>query len=377
MNIIYLANMRFPNEKAHGKQVREMCNAFSTCANVTLVVPGRATTGGPREFGLDAKVEFVSLGVPDTVRFGRIGFLFTALCFALASSFYVFRRRKGVAVITREYPSAIMPSLFGVPTAWESHRGEWNIAIRAALHCGARIIAISKGLKDFYVSKKVPGERILVAPDGVDLSRYAQLDGVTREEARRRVGLSPETKIAIYNGHLHTWKGAGTLAQAAQHLPHDVSIVFMGGTDEDIELFKKEYPADSRVRIIGRKPDSERPLYLRGADVAVLPNTAKDEISAKYTSPLKLFGYMAAGVPIVASDLPSIREIIDDESAFFVEPDSAEALAKGIGEVLENPERARQKAERARQLVADYAWEKRAARIVDFLNRVKVVGYPA
>jgi len=75
----------------------------------------------------------------------------------------------------------------------------------------------------------------------------------------------------------------------------------MGGTAVDIAAFTKMYGNDARVAIIGQKSDSERPLYLRAADMCVLPNSGESDISTTFTSPLKLFGYMASGTPIVAS----------------------------------------------------------------------------
>lgn len=364
--LLYVANIRFPNEKAHGKQVREMCNAFAQFADVTLVVPNRRTEGTPESFGLSPRVRVVRIPVIDTVRLGRLGFLFESLCFALGAALYALVRARGFVALTREYGCALTLSLCGLLVAWESHRGEWNSAIRLTLACGASVVVITKGLRSFYISKGVSPDTILVAPDGVDLARYQHLP--ERSEARRRLALPEEKRIAIYNGHLHTWKGAGVLAQAVPFLPENFLLLFMGGTDEDIAQFKKEYGANRRIAIMGRKPDEERPLYLRAADVAVLPNTAKDLISTAYTSPLKLFGYMAAGTPIVASDLPSIREVLSEKTAFFARPDDPESFAKTLAYAAEHPAEGATRAKAARAEVERYEWRKRAQHILDFLG---------
>ena len=368
MKIYYIANMRFPNEKAHGKQVREMCNALAEYAEVELIVPSRKTEGDARTFGLHKEVVLVHLGVPDLVRFGPLGFRITAFCFALRSGLYMaVRRKKDAAVLTREYLCAILPALFGTRVAWESHRGEWNAAIRLALYFGARLVVITNGLKGLYMSKGVQEKSIFVAPDGTDLARYKTIQSVSKEAARAKLSLPQDRKIAIYSGHLHTWKGTDTLARAARLLPEHFLVLFVGGTDEDIAEFKKEYGHDARIRILGRRSDEDRPLYLRAADVAVLPNTAKDEISAKYTSPLKLFDYMAAGTPIVASDLPSIREVLSEKTAYFAVPDDAASFVATIVNAAEHPEEALEKASAAQNVVQNYDWKDRARRILGFL----------
>jgi glycosyltransferase involved in cell wall biosynthesis len=73
------------------------------------------------------------------------------------------------------------------------------------------------------------------------------------------------------------------------------------------------------------------PLYLAAGDLGVVPNRSKPAISAKYTSPLKVFEAMAVGLPLVASDLPSMRELLHHGTdAWLVPPDDAAALAQGI-----------------------------------------------
>ena len=112
-------------------------------------------------------------------------------------------------------------------------------------------------------------------------------------------------------------------------------------------------------------------MWLAAADVLALPNSGRESISARYTSPLKLYEYMASGRPIVASDLPSLREALTrGENAWLVAPDDPAALAAGIKSVLDDPEHAGAMAERARQDVQGHTWTARAERIVAFVSRV-------
>ncbi len=357
MPLYYIANIRFPTEKAHGKQTREMCNALASLgADVTLVVTNRATAGTLRESGLSGAVAVERIAVPNTVRFGRVGFLLEYVCFAWGTYRYL-RRRAGGVVVTREFLCATVAVRLGAPTVWESHRPQWNMFVRYVLAHGASLLVVSKGLQAFYIAKGVSPQRIVVAPAAVDLARYKNLP--TKAEARQQLGLSATAPIALYNGHLYPEKGAGTLVEAALLLPVEYRLILMGGTDQDIASFRNTYAEEKRIEIIGRKEDAVRPLYMRAADVVVLPNSAREEITEKFGSPLKLYGYMASGTPIVASDLPTTRETLDDSSAYLVLPDNAEALAAAIVKAVSDP-LAEAKAAKALSTVSSNTWEHRA-----------------
>ena len=98
------------------------------------------------------------------------------------------------------------------------------------------------------------------------------------------------------------------------------------------------------------------------------PTTLQTEIiSAKYTSPLKMFEYMASGCPIVAQNLPSFREVLSGENSFLVEPGNAKALADQIAWVFDNEELAKNKASKAIEDIQEYTWKKRAEKILNFI----------
>ena len=115
---------------------------------------------------------------------------------------------------------------------------------------------------------------------------------------------------------------------------------------------------------------SQVPSYLNVSDVLLMvyPNT---EHYAHFMSPLKLFEYMASGVHIVTSDLPSVREVLDNNSASFFVPDDVASLEKALLNVYENPDSSKEKALEALQEVSKYTWDKRAGGIVQFINAKK------
>lgn len=108
---------------------------------------------------------------------------------------------------------------------------------------------------------------------------------------------------------------------------------------------------------------------LAQAYIGALPNH-REEISERFTSPLKLFEYMAAGKVIVASDLPSIREILDDQKAYLCPPASPRSLAEAIHSVYRDPALAESRTRAARLAARDYSWDSRAGTILEFLEGI-------
>jgi glycosyltransferase involved in cell wall biosynthesis len=208
-------------------------------------------------------------------------------------------------------------------------------------------------------------DRICVAHDAVDSKQFSI--GLSKIECRRRLGLPEDKKIVLYSGHLYSWKGVQTLVDASEYLSDDTVVIFVGGTSYDIATFKKKNADRKRVKIIGWKDHKDIPLYLRSADVLVLPNSSKN-IAGTYTSPMKLFEYMASGTPIVSSKIPSIEEILNKSNSVLVKSDNVRELAFGIKSVLFDQKLATTISKQARIDVENYTWDRRAEIISKFIE---------
>ncbi len=345
IKIIYLANARIPTEKAHGVQIVKMCEAFADQGVVVeLIVPTRKTQIKEDPFtyyGVKRNFKLTKLWCLDTIRFGRPGFWVETLSFSLSVIWCSLFRRE--VFYTRDEFLAFCLNLFDKKVVWEVHMGQQNLFARSLLRSKIPMVAISSGLKDLYVRLGVPKERILVASDGVDLKQFDV--GLSQIEARKRLGLAKEAKLVIYTGSNYSWKGVDTLMATKNLFSPEVDLLIVSG-----------------------KPYTEIPLYLKASDILVLPNTAKEEVSKTYTSPMKLFEYMASGRPIVASDIPSIREILNNRNALFVQPDNPEDFALKIKQLLENKDFANKISIQALRDVRAYTWESRAKLILDFIK---------
>lgn len=368
--IFYIANVRLPTEKAHGIQIMEMCHAFATQGvELELVVPNRKnhiTQETFAYFGMSQRFRITRLWTLDLVQQGPLGFLIQSLTFMCGALRYVLTRGENVLVYSRDDLFLFFWSFTGRPYAYEIHAPKWHFVSRRAIRRASKIICISNGLREFYVRKGVVGERLFVAPDGVNLERFLITE--TRAGCRKKLGLPQDKKIVLYSGHLYERKGAHSFARAANFLSDDVLCIFVGGTEKDIAAFKEEFGGEKNILILGHRPHQDIPYFLRAADVLVLPNSAKDEDSKLYTSPMKLFEYMASGTPIVASHVPSIREVLNDEDAFWFPSDNSTSMAKCLLEVLKDEVAARERANAALLAVKKYDWRNRSKNIIGILN---------
>ncbi len=362
MKIAYVANIRFPTEKAHGIQIAKACEALAKAGEeVVLLVPSRHTDiqePALQYYGIKESFRIQYVASADTASWGKLGFWLQSLLFALSVRVHLRDIEPDVVYGRDELVLSIL-SLCGVTKIfWESHDGTWNIASRYIAKRMEGVVVVSRGLKALYERLGIAAENICAVPNGIDMAAFSAVE--TKEIARERLHLPQDKKIALYIGRLDGWKGSETLLEASRFLPEDFSVAIIGGELAQIETLKKKYPG---VLFLGYRPYSELANNQAAADVLVVPNTAKDKVSVSYTSPLKLIAHMASHRPIVASDLPSIRELVDDTSAVLVAPDSPQALADGIQKAYGNTE----VAEAAFQRAASLDWQARAKTILSFL----------
>jgi len=377
MRLTYIANIRIPTEKAHGIQIIKMGEAFAKSMEVELVVPKRLKpikTDPFEYYGLTRDFKIKKLPCLDLIPWYKYVGLLGLWIESFTFFFFVFQYivfKKTDLLYTRD--KFFLPfTLFKKNIIFESHTFPKHFFLYSPFLKKLKgIVVITHKLKDLLIEQGIPPNKILVAPDGVDLEKFDIKEN--QGECRQRLNIPQDKKIILYTGHLYKWKGAQVLAEASQFLPADVEVYFVGGTKEDIKKFKIQN-LKSKVQVIGHRPYNEIPYWLKAADILVLPNSGKEEISKHWTSPIKLFEYMAAQRPIVASDLPSIREILDEKKAIFVRPDDVEDLANGINKALEDKDLAERISMQVFQDVQQYTWQKRAENILTHaLDRIALV----
>lgn len=176
--------------------------------------------------------------------------------------------------------------------------------------------------------------------------------------------------VWLYLGSLHPWKGVDTLVEALPHCRRG-TLWIAGGKSAEIARLEARAAAlgtAARLRCLGAVPPAQRFSVIAQATACLLPSTAT-RIGSRYTSPLKLFEYLALGKPVVAADLPALREVVaDGENALLVPVGDPRAIAAALDRLATDPALARRMGAANRQLAARYTWTSRAAAILDFMN---------
>jgi glycosyltransferase involved in cell wall biosynthesis len=159
------------------------------------------------------------------------------------------------------------------------------------------------------------------------------------DRLRRRLAIPPGVPVVLYGGTFEGYQGLTQLIQAIPqvraHVP-EATFVLVGaenGSGTAVRAHAAALLQSGALRIIDRQPRHEIPGYLGLADVLVSPRLYGGNL------PLKVFDYLAAGRPIVATDIPTHRTVLNEERAVLVPP-RAKDLARGIVSLLRDPERA-------------------------------------
>jgi glycosyltransferase involved in cell wall biosynthesis len=381
---LYVANVRLPSERANAYQILAQVDALAAeHAAVTILAPRRDNRFAlrddeiPKWYGLAHAPRIERLSCIDWIdsvppRFQRLPFVLQSLTFAHAVARRLASSPPSIVYSRDPWSLALLPrsqrdrhAVFYEVHDLPEHDGRCRKLI-AALRACAGVVAITRGLESDLIARGLEAERVIVLPDAYDARRFAALPA--RDEARRALGLDLAEPLVVYTGHLLPWKGGDTLVAAAAGAPF--RLLMVGGRDEDrsrTAALAARLNA-SNVTILPPVAPSDVPPYLAAADVLVLPNSAKSRISERYTSPLKLFEYLAVGRPIVASHLPSLREVLTDGvNARLVAPDDPAALRQGILGLLRDKDLAARLAATAQLDGASHTFAARARKLLEFV----------
>ncbi len=369
MKIVAIAGSRVPSDTANSIQVMKACSALASLGHdLTLIIPEsdveRSTLNVQRHYGIESSFHIEWLAGNN-----RRLFAFQSVRRAL--------KFKPDLLYVWMPQSAVFGLLSRMPTIFEIHiqpsgllGPSWHCTF-ARLSGRKRLVCITHAMRrilqdDYHMTMREAD--VVIAPNGVELERFASLPDP--ERARQSLGFR-EALTVLCAGHLYAGRGADLFLQLAESAP-GVSFVWVGGRQADVEEWSGKAAAHRLVNVtfVGFVPNVELPRYLAAADVLLMPyarsilGSSGSADSAAVASPMKMFEYMAASRAILTSDLPVIREVLDESSAVFVPPEDAVAWSSALEALLDDPARRQSLAANARRNVEKYTWLARAQKIL-------------
>ncbi|NQU77784.1 glycosyltransferase family 4 protein [Candidatus Falkowbacteria bacterium] len=385
MKLIYIATSVIPARKANSYQVMKMGEAFTRKGlDVELLIPvrfgGVRDKGDPFEYyGIATRFKIRKIFSIDLIPLekviGHIGFWIQNLSFSFLTLIYTLFVKSDI-IYSRDRFTLLVLCLFKKNLVFEVHSlpAKFRWYEKFLYRRVRNLVVITNQMKKILIDKGVAGDKVLVASDAVDLEKFDAVKK-SRDELRNELDLPKDKKLISYVGGLRTKakeKGVADIIRAYKILnDKNVKMVFVGGEKESVEQYKGlmlEIGLEKDDAIfIEHVPFNDVPRYEKAMDILVMPFPWTEHY-AYYMSPLKMFEYMACKVPIVTTDLPTVREILDEESAVFVKPGEPASLASGFRKVLESEEKGRGIALDAYEKIKKYTWDKRADNILRFIK---------
>ncbi len=380
MKLLYFAKTTLPSRMANSLHVMKMCQAFALNGHdVTLCIIGDVSWNsveGQDVYGYyNVQKCFNIVNIPCESHHGNGAKLAVVSLKTLPGIIKIIRKYQPDTVYGRDIFSCCVAAYVGCKTIVESHFPLWHgklarTLFRLLIRCRnfEKLVVISSGLKDAYRENysSITKEKILVAPDGADLPcNFSGLQLASARIGALQVG---------YVGHLYIGKGIEVIEAVAPALD-EVDFHIIGGMEEDIERWKGRIKSKN-VLFHGFVTQSQLPGYINALDVCLLPNqrkvyaygaikSQKEQNISPYTSPLKMFEYMSYGKAIIASDLPSLREVLNDDVAILIDPEDFLSWTRWIKK-LEDRKIRNDLGKNAKKLLEhQYTWSIRAENVLN------------
>jgi starch synthase len=226
---------------------------------------------------------------------------------------------------------------------------------RATLAGAELVLAVSRPLAAYAARRGAPC--VEVFPNAVAIERYPVRS--------RRPGAH---SVAVFAGRVRPWHGVETVAAAWRLLGAAAPALVVAGEPGEARALLEEAGAE----LLGVVPHAQVPALLAEADIGLAPYAAD---APDYFSPLKLFEYMAAGLAVVAGDLPALRELVSDDTAVLVPKGDPQALAAAVaGLAVDAPRRERLGQAARAKVAAEHTWRRRARRVLDVVAQSAPAG---
>ena len=264
-------------------------------------------------------------------------------------------------------------ALAGVPARIASRResskraSHKRLVERGAYRLARAVIANCESVRTQLIAEGVPPDKIVTVYNGLNVERFSPRSDFNREKAlvNFRIPASPSFRFVGIVANLRPVKDHQTFLRAMQLVQKQVpeAAFLIAGEGELLGALtdlSKELGIADRTFFLGQCRTTEDVLAL--SEVCVLSSVSEGFSNS-------ILEYMAAGRPVVVTDVGGAREVVNDETGYLVPAGDYEAMAKHVTSLLRDPNRARRMGEKARDLVADRFSSARQLEQVESLYR--------
>ncbi|WP_425639468.1 glycosyltransferase family 4 protein [Algoriphagus yeomjeoni] len=371
--IVYISDSSIPSYSADSVHVMKMCQAFSKQGYKVTLLGKRTRNNVQKVFDIHS-----FYGVDNSFKISLFPFKAFLLSGRLYNAFLpFFSFAPNTIAYTRSIYAAFWYSLFGKSIVFEIHepfntKGQWLKNIFQFIVSQGYIkkwIVISSPLRTHLISEfNIDSKEVFIAHDGAEIYRNS---GFEEKE------LGEKFKVG-YVGSLYQGKGMEIIIQLSK-LMKEVDFHIVGGTGSQIGFWRSQFDEKQKNLIFhGYKAPGESHKFISQFDILLAPyqrqvfvkNSKQANNLSTWMSPLKIFEYMSAGKPIIASDLPVIREILEhNHTALLCDPDYLPDWVASVNRIMESVGFGKNLGDNAKNaLETQFTWDIRCKNILEFLK---------
>ncbi len=272
-------------------------------------------------------------------------------------------RRYGKPLVLTQHNTFIEYNNF-----WDMVEKLNDLAIgKQALREADKIIVVSNATKNYVLSLGAAPEKIRVLHNGVDVNRFRPLTEV-KDEMRKKLGISKDASVVLTVRRLVYKNGIDTLIESAKvAVKKNPRLVFLVvGKGPDFEKVKEkieELGMQGNFRLTGFISDGDLPFYYNVADFFVLPSKSGEGL------PLVALEAMACGVPVVATNVGGISEVMEEGCGKLVPPNSPDSLAEAILE-FSHSDLLSLKNNLRKMVEQRYSWDRNVEKLIEIYEEL-------
>ena len=366
MRIIYLAaySSAFPSREANSIHIMRMCEAFASLGHeVILIHSDRGKTGDQifRHYGIEPR--FTMLGVQTPMVKGK------TILYSLRASSIAMSRDPDL-IVTRSPLLGYFSVKRKKVTVFDAHSPVWENSLIDSFpyRLMRKNSYLRKMTTNSFALKELYHKKGLVPWCGITVAHNGSIKVPLDKKAAGWPGRKGVLQVG-YVGHLYSGRGVEIIIGCAR-LAVDCDFHVIGGNQNDIDYWKNRSDC-SNLFFHGFVKHSDTYLYRNNCDILLAPYKRENVAMAggtgdqsKYMNPIKIIEYMSSRKAIVCSDIAALREILDDKSAVFADPEDVNQWVSLINDLRDSEKREILSANAYAKFTENLTWESRARILV-------------